>query len=303
MKQSFDILQVMLTELGPFSLIAALVLSWALFQAAKFIRAFFVLAYKAAKHSKQILFNPFTKSHAMQLILLAGLIFINGERASDALQYFEQMVLDPAYVQSDTSYYLESRFEDVVKQHTNEAQFLTIRDSTRALAREIGCSPSDIYLVAYSECGLDPFRVRTDGVAAGWIQFTTAGLSGMDRNLNQVKQSCASRDATEIMRLTGAYIRKAAAGRKLHNATEFYTAVFAPGKLGGEMDDVLYQGRSNPEYYLNAGLDGYFVESGKVLYLPLRKDGKLTKRDLHAALEFKKSKFLTVGNSLTEVKR
>jgi hypothetical protein len=55
---------------------------------------------------------------------------------------------------------------------------------------------------------------------------------------------------------------------------------------------VLYAGFSNPEYYLNAGLDGYFMESENVLYLPHLKDGKLTKRDLMAALEYKKAKFL-----------
>lgn len=292
MKQASDIIQLLLTELGPFSLITAMVLAWALFQVFRIFNALLFAVVKVLSVSKQVLYNPFTKGHALQILLIGFLIYLNGETVSDGIQYVEQMVISPTYLQSDTSYYIESRFEEVIKHHTNEAQFLTLRDSTRALAKEIGCSPSDIYLVAYSECGLNPFTVRKDGIAAGWIQFTRAGLQGLDRSLEDVRRSCEAKDAEEIMRLTGAYIRRAAAGKKIENATQFYCAVFAPGKLGAGMDDVLYAGFNNPEYYLNAGLDGYFVENEKVLYLPLRKDGKLTKRDLHAALEYKKAKFL-----------
>lgn len=292
MKQASDIIQLLLTELGPFSLITAMVLAWALFQVFRICNALLWATVKVLAVSKQVLYNPFTKGHALQILLIGVLIYLNGETVSDGIQYVEQMVISPTYVQSDTSYYIESRFEDVIKRHTNEAQFLTVRDSTRALAKEIGCSPSDIYLVAYSECGLNPFTVRKDGIAAGWIQFTRAGLNGLDRSLEDVRRSCEAKDTKEIMRLTGSYIRRAAAGKKIENATQFYCAVFAPGKLGAGMDDVLYSGFNNPEYYLNAGLDGYFVENEKVLYLPFRKDGKLTKRDLHAALEYKKAKFL-----------
>ena len=292
MKQASDVLQLLLTELGPFSLITALVLAWALFQAFRIVGVLSMAAVRILSASKQVLYNPFTRGHAIQLLLVGALIYLNGARVSDALQYFEQIALKPTYIQSDTSFYIESRFEDVIKRHTNEAQFLTVRDSTRALAKEIGCSASDIYLVAYSECGLNPFTVRTDGIAAGWIQFTRAGVKDIGVSLENVKQACQRRDAVEIMRLTGAYIRNAAKGRRIANATEFYLAVFAPGKLGAGMDESLYSGFGNPEYYLNAGLDGYFVESEKVLYLPLRKDGKLTKRDLYAALEYKKAKFL-----------
>lgn len=292
MKQASDIIQLLLTELGPFSLITAMVLAWALFQVFRICNALLLATVKAMAVSKQVLYNPFTKGHALQILLIGVLIYLNGETVSDGIQYVEQVVISPTYVQSDTSYYIESRFEDVIKRHTNEAQFLTVRDSTRVLAKEIGCSPSDIYLVAYSECGLNPFTVRKDGIAAGWIQFTRAGLHGLGRSLEDVRRSCDAKDAKEIMRLTGSYIRRAAAGKKIENATQFYCAVFAPGKLGAGMDDVLYSGFNNPEYYLNAGLDGYFVENEKVLYLPLRKDGKLTKRDLHAALEYKKAKFL-----------
>jgi hypothetical protein len=290
-KQTADILQILLTDLGPFSLIAAMLLAWAIFQAFKISGVLMFAAAKMLAVSKQCLYNPFTKGHALQILLFGGLIYLNAGHVSGGIQYLEQSLINPAYIQSDTSYYLESKFEDVIKKHTNEAQFLCVRDSTRALAKEIGCSPSDIYLVCLSECGLNPFAIRKDGVAAGWIQFTRVGLQGLGVSLEQVKQACHAKDAKEIMRLTGAYIRRAAAGRKLENATDFYMAVFAPGKLGVGMDGVLYSGYANPEYYLNAGLDGYFIESGKVLHLPHRKDGKLTRRDLNAALEYKKSKF------------
>lgn len=297
MKQPFDIIQLLLTDLGPFSFIVAVLLAWVVFQAAKLIYVSFVGCAKAWSLIKLAIYNPFSLGHAFALLLFGSLIYLNGETVVDGIQYVEQVALNPTGVESDTSYWAESRFEEAMKRYTNEAQFLCIRDSTRALAREIGCSPSDIYLVAYSECGLDPFRVRADGVAAGWIQFTRAGLNGLGRTLDQVKESCAQKDAVELMRLTGLYIRRAAAGRKLETATDFYCAVFAPGKIGAGMDDALYSGFKNPEYYLNSGLDGFFVQNQKVLYLPLRKDGKLTKRDLMAALEYKKAKFLNHGRN------
>ena len=291
MKQAIDIIQLLLTDLGPFSFLMAVVLAWALIQAWKLIicaAEFLAISIKAIR---RLTYNPFSIKNGAIVLLIGTVIYLNGENVSSSLQYIEQRI-SPTYITSDTSFFAESRFEDVVKRYTNEAQFLTVRDSTRALAREIGCRPQDIYLVAYSECGLNPFRIRDDGIAAGWIQFTMDGLSGLGRSLEQVKQSCSSGDAVEIMRLTGAYIRRAAAGRKVESATDFYCAVFAPAKMGAGMDDALYSGFNNPEYYLNSGLDGYFIESEKVLYLPHLKDGKLTKRDLMAALEYRKAKFL-----------
>lgn len=292
MKQAADILQLLLTDLGPFSLIASVLLTWVVFQAFRLALVAAMALWRILAASKQAIYNPFKKAHAIQVATVAMVVYLNGQPVADGIQYIEQAAICPTYIQTDTSYFLESRFEDMIKRHTNEAQFLTVRDSTRVLAMQIGCTPSDIYLVAYSECGLNPFRIRDDGKAAGWIQFTNVGAKGTGATLDQIKQACNSRDAKELMRLTGAYIRNAANGRKIHNATDFYLAVFAPSKIGAGMDGVLYSGVNNPEYYLNAGLDGYFVESGKVLYLPLRKDGKLTKRDLHAALEYKKAKLM-----------
>lgn len=291
MKQAIDIIQILLTDLGPFSFLMAVVLAWALIQAGKLAGFAVHGIVLAAKGVSAISFNPFKLNNAALVLLIGSVIYISGENVTNGLQYVEQRI-NPTHTTSDTSFFAESRFEDVIKQHTNEAQFLTVRDSTRALAKEIGCRPQDIYLVAYSECGLNPFTIRKDGIAAGWIQFTRAGVKGLGRSLEDVKAACNAKDAVEVMRLTGAYIRRAAGGRKIESATDFYCAVFAPAKMRAGMDDALYSGLSNPEYYLNSGLDGYFVESGKVLYLPHLKDGKLTKRDLMAALEYKKAKFL-----------
>lgn len=292
MKKVFDIIQILLTELGPFSFLVSVVLIWVAIQSGKILSFVMGALAKVFKAVGPVVYNPFTIKNGLVLALLGGLVYLNGERVSNLLQYIEQGYLEPTYVNSEHSFFVEGKFEETIKRYTNEAQFLIVRDSTRALAKEIGCQPQDIYLVAYSECGLDPFRVRTDGIAAGWIQFTRVGLHGLGKSLEEVKQSCAAKDATELMRLTGAYIRRAAKGRAIRSATDFYCAVFASGKLSASMDDVLYSGFNNPEYYLNAGLDGYFVENEKVLHLPRLKDGKLTKRDLMAALEYKKSKLL-----------
>lgn len=291
MKQAFDIIQILLTDLGPFSAIVALILAWALLQAGRIIQVLAGAGLTALQAARFMLVNPFNPGKGLAVILLGTLIYLNGGRVSDALQYIEQRYISPMYVSSEGSYYMEGLYESQIKRYTNEAQFLIIRDSTRALAKEIGCTPADIYLVAFSECGLNPFTIRTDGIAAGWIQFTKAGVSALGVSLDEVKRYCSEGNAERIMALTGAYIRKASKGRTIDSATDFYTAVFAPGKLGAGMDEVLYQGFNNPEYYLNAGLDGYFVESEKVLYLPHRKDGKLTKRDLYAALKYKESRF------------
>ena len=291
MKQTIDIIQLLLTDLGPFSFLMAIMLAWAMIQGWKLIICFIEVIAMSIKAVKYIAYNPFKLHNGALIILVGSIIYLNGDTVTTGLQYVEQK-LSPTYISNDTSFFAESRFEDVIKKYTNEAQFLTVRDSTRALAMEIGCRPQDIYLVAYSECGLNPFTIRTDGIAAGWIQFTRAGLNGLGRSLEDVKAACKAKDAVEIMRLTGAYIRRADAGRKVETAADFYCAVFAPAKMGAGMDDVLYSGFENPEYYLNAGLDGFFVEGEKVLYLPHLKDGKLTKRDLLAALEYKKAKFL-----------
>ena len=291
MKQAIDIIQLLLTDLGPFSFLMAVILAWVMIQAWKLFIYFLEFIAMSIKAVKYLTYNPFNIKNGAIVVLIGSIIYLNGETVTTGLQYVEQSI-SPTYISADTSFFAESRFEDAIKRHTNKAQFLIVRDSTRALAMEIGCRPQDIYLVAYSECGLNPFTIRTDGIAAGWIQFTRAGLNGLGRSLEDVKAACNAKDAVEVMRLTGAYIRRAAAGRKVDTAADFYCAVFAPAKMGAGMDDALYSGFSNPEYYLNSGLDGFFVEGEKVLYLPHVKDGKLTKRDLLAALEYKKAKFL-----------
>jgi hypothetical protein len=290
-KQASDIIQILLTDLGPFSALVALALAWLILQAGRIIQVLFGAILAGVKAARFVLVNPFNARTGIAVLFIAATLYLNAGRVSDVLQYVEQAVICPTYADTAHSYYVECLYEDQIKKHTNEAQFLTVRDSTRALAKEIGCTPADIYLVAYSECGLNPFTIRTDGIAAGWIQFTKAGVQNLGVSLEQVKRYCREGNAERIMALTGAYIRLAAKGRPIKSATDFYTAVFAPGKLGAGMDDVLYQGFANPEYYLNAGLDGYFVESGKVLYLPHRKDGKLTKRDLYASLMYKDARF------------
>ncbi len=292
MKKYFDILQIIIHDLGPFSWIFCAMIAYAFFQAwrlAKMTALVFVRTITCARHA---LFNPFKPTNAIAIALLATLLFVFSEQVSAGLQEIEQRFISPTYAVSDTTYFAEGMYEEMIKRHTNEAQFLTVRDSTRALAREIGCSPCDIYLVAYSECGLDPFRTRADGRAAGWIQFTPAGLSGLGKGLEQVKADCAARDAKEIMRLTGAYVRSWAKGRQVRTAADFYVVVFAPAKLGAADDETLYAGWNNPEYFLNKGLDGYFVEGEKVLHLPHKMDGRLTKRDLQAALKYKEAKLL-----------
>jgi len=229
-------------------------------------------------------------------ILLYSLRF----HIADALQDIECRYLSPVYVgQYTATDEMKIRiYESEIRRHTTAGEFEIIRDSTRATAARIGSTPVAIYEAAYLECGLNPFRVRDDRVAAGWIQFTRVGLRGSGLSLERVIAACQERDAALIMRLTDQYLRRKAdrlpAGVSLQNTIDLYLAIFAPAHIGADPGKVVYAGFQNPAYYKNSGLDGWTVDGGKIVRG--QKDGRITAFEIYLCLERKKA--LLLKNSI-----
>lgn len=206
------------------------------------------------------------------------------------LEWIEDRYLSPVYLSGHIGEQdaLEA-YEREIRKHTSAAEFDTLKRRTAEIARKINSRQIAIYETAWLECSLNPFRVRDDRVAAGWIQFTKNGLSGLGVSLDSVIRACRARDISTIMDLTEAYLtrRWEKAGRPdMSNTIDLYLAVFAPAHIGKEAGAVVYQGRGNPAYDLNSGLDGWRLESGKIVRG--RKDGRITVGEIWLCLERKK---------------
>jgi len=293
MKKLIDLIQVVLLDGGMIGLLGWTAVVWLFFQAHRILRLCFMVIQWAWRHRSSLIFCIRSWTMLIGLALLAVPLFLFRRVIVNEIQYIEEAYISPTYATNDSSSFAVWVYEQELRKHTSDAEFQTVRDSTIQLSRQIGCSMLDIYEVAYSECGMNPFCIRDDGVAAGWIQFTTIGLQGLGVTLEQVKAMCGQRDVVGIMTLTGKYMRRAAKGLALFNSTEVYTAVFAPGKIQVPENATLYEGWKNPAYYLNApALDGYFFSGEKVLFLPSKRDGRITKLDMKASLAYKKSRLL-----------
>lgn len=233
-----------------------------------------------------------SKWSALGVCALALPVYFARAVISDKIQYFEQ-VFSPAYVTGDTSAHATAIYEAELARRCDSYEAEVVKRRTRETAAKLGCSPLAIYEVAYSECGLNPFRVRDDGVAAGWIQFTRAGAAGIT-TLPEVKSACKRRDVAQMMDWTEAYLTRAAAGRALGDATGVYVAVFAPGHIGGGDERVLYEGWGNAAYSENKIFDGYFVDSkGRIMRSRAAMDGRITIGELRLHLEAKKARLIS----------
>lgn len=212
---------------------------------------------------------------------------------SDGIQWYEQRYLSPLVFVPDTSSHVTAIYEMELAKYCDPYECGIIQRRTREIASKIGSTPLAIYEVAYSECGMNPFVIRTDGVAAGWIQFTRAGLTGTGVTLEEVKRACQNRNAGFVMDLTEVYLLDRAKGKPMPRSCDIYTCVFAPGHLGQGDEQTLYSCRDGAAYYLNAGLDGYYIQQvgDRQLIMNSRKarDGRITINDLSLALAAKKA--------------
>lgn len=303
MKPAIDLSQILLSLPGVFGYIACVLLLLLLWQVMRLAGEVVALAGNAAaligtalRYLRSVLIRPTWPRLFGVGIIALPLSFFRLE-ISDALQVLEQRI-NPAFVTSDTSRHALAVYEAELSRRVDTYEAQVIRRRTEEMAAKVGSTPLAIYEVAFSECGLNPFEIRKDGKAAGWIQFTRSGLIGLPATLEQVKEMCRRRDVEGIMDLTEQYLISRAAGRPLPAAVDVYTAVFAPAFVGREEDAVMYSGWSNDAYALNMGLDGYFTEvtadgRQRIVRSLARCDGKITIRDLRLHLEAKKSRLLS----------
>jgi hypothetical protein len=224
------------------------------------------------------------------------LLYLLGPWISNEIEYYENRYFAPAYLVTDTAAWVVDVYEAEAGKHLYPSELTLLRTRTQETAAKVGTTPLAIYEVALAECGMDPFRVRRDGRAAGFIQFTPTGLQGLGCTLDDVKAACARRDLGYILDLTERYLISRANGRPLTRSCDVYTCVFAPGYVGMPDEQTLYSTASGEAYTLNKCLDGYRVEDTKRGRLIVRDersaDGRITINDLALCLAAHKARLL-----------
>ena len=294
MKQLADLIQVSISQESPawLRLVGCMVVLLIVLQTLYLIYRLIQEGGKAFQYGRSF-FLKITLWRVLAYLFLSAFMVPLSPLISDGVQELEQRFFSPVYVNSDTSAFVLRCYEMELSRHCSEKEMQVVKSWTEKTAAAIGCTPLDIYQVAFVECSLDPFRVRTDGGAAGWIQFTNTGLDGLGASLADVKAACKRRDTEYIMSLTHDYLTQF--GNVLPDAPAVYVAVAAAGHAGQtDAAHVIYTRSQHPnEYRANSALwDGWTVERGKVLRLTRNIDGRITVGDLAGCLAAKKSELL-----------
>ncbi|MCC6413205.1 MAG: hypothetical protein IT270_16195 [Saprospiraceae bacterium] len=305
-----DVVQILLQQDPWLRFLFCVVLALLLFTVYRIFKLGMGVIWRVLKYVYRFFF-VWTRRNWLLVGLAGGLLWLFSQPIIDALQDFEQRYLNPSYLNASNGFddeRLISMYEDEMGKHTDTYEKNVVMKRTREMAEKMASSPLAIYETAYLECGLDPFRVRSDKVAAGWIQFTRAGLVGLTYKgkavrLEEVFAACSRRDINFIMDLSELYLLnqyKRSGSKPLHNTIDLYLAVFAPAHIGAAHDKVVYEGYKNPSYFKNAGLDGWYTEStrdGKQLILRKNaaRDGKITIWEIYLALESKKNRLVEKG--------
>lgn len=293
MKPVSDTIQIGLALPGPLKLLSALLLVLLCWQVLKSLSEALSLFWRCLAWLRRriIVITPW---RGVFVALAACVLYGFSTPVSDVLQWLEQ-VANPVYVSSDTSMQAIQVYESELSKHCGPYECEIVKQRTRQIAAKVGCSSLAIYEVAYSECGLNPFRIRDDGVAAGWIQFTTNGLPGIltdgrQTTLPEVKDACRRRDVARMMDWTEQYLVSRSKGMPLNDACGVYTCVFAPGYVGRPDAQVLYSAKDGAAYYENAIFDGYYIDgSGRIMRSRKMQDGRITIGEMRLHLEAKKS--------------
>lgn len=231
---------------------------------------------------------------------------------SNSIQWAEQTwwPIYLAEIEADTSSAASAAYERRIGRNLGPTDYALFVRRTAEIAAKCGSSPLNFYEVYESECSCDPFAVNQrerrdkagrlvgiDTVAAGQIQFTAAGVSGLVLNgeavtMWQVKQAVKHKKLAWLMDLQEIYMARASGGKPLTRPCDVYTAVFMPAFVGKGMETVLASRWSgNTQFYWqNLGLDGYQLDGkGRVLFLPSSRDGVITIKDLAFCLAAKKA--------------
>lgn len=288
MKNLLDFLQILIT-LPALRWIGCVLLVAALAQAVRLLR----VSVSTLRAVVAACLVPVWKIHFWVKCAIPGtLVFLFSDPLHDLSQEIEYRLLQPVYVgQTATDDARMAAYERILRKHTDSYEFSVVKRWTAETAGKINSTPLAIYETALLECGLNPFRVRDDRVAAGWIQFTDAGCKGLGVTKAQVIAACENRDIETIMRLTDAYLVRRweqSGGPDMRNTIDLYLAVFAPAHIGRAPEQVVYKGYNNAAYYKNAGLDGWFQDGGKIVRKASECDGEITIWEIFLCLEQKK---------------
>lgn len=268
------------------------------FQAFRLFRAGFDLVAFVARLVKPYVVPVWPIKPLVWLIIKAwifgGILYAFNTPLIDSIQGFEYWYNAVPAVHGYSEGSIEI-YENQIKKNVTPAQFEILKTRTAEMAAKINSTPLAIYESALLECGLKPFRVRDDRIAAGWIQFTRSGCQGLGVSLEQVIAACERKDINFIMDLTERYlVRKwEQAGRPdMRNTIDLYLAIFAPAHIGGDADKTVYAGFNNPAYYKNSGLDGWYQQGGIIYHKDGAMDGRITIWEIYLCLEYKKAKLL-----------
>jgi hypothetical protein len=288
-----DALQIALSYDGLFGALICTALCYLIYWALKLLG----ITIQFLEVSVKFLFG---KDRKMFLRIFAHMLFWGGcvmyycrAEISDFVQRFETPVYDGQYdgLSSDN---ISEAFERKIMDLNPAYISNEVIKRTRLLAAELQIPPHYIYQTALSECSLKPLTIRRDGIAAGWIQFTAIGLSGItSESFADVKEYCKNGQISQIMDLTDKYVRYHTKGKKIERAVDFYLVVFSPANLGRGNDAVLYEGANNPAYYLNDVFDGYTQKAdGRIVRSRKNIDYRITVGELALCIEAKKNKLI-----------
>lgn len=307
-KTIFDLVQIMLQQGGWTKWLFCVLLVIVVWQLFKLLSGAFRSIWWSYQQIKQVLFR-WRPRNLIVAAVLGTLVWAVSEPLADVLQELEQRFFTPVWLGQYADLnepHLTTIYEAELARQVDPYELEVIKRRTREMAEKIRSTPLAIYECAYLECGLNPFTVRRDGVAAGWIQFTRVGLGGLKYNgqsvsFDQVLYACKKRDINLMMDLSEIYLTEKyrhAGEKPLNNTIDLYLALFAPASIGAPHSKVIYHGRENPAYYLNKGLDGWYVidanEGKKQIF---RKesacDGAITIWEMYLALEAKKDRLVS----------
>ena len=299
MSQISDILQIALESdlIRPFAAFALFILIVTAWKATGEVWRF---GWQVLRKIKS-LFPKIGFWNAVKCAIFVIFVSFKWQWLSLQIQYIETRYLNPVTSGEFSGYSSEKTtaiYEAELRRYVDDYEFRIIQDSVRAMSAMFGCDSSAIYECAYPECSLNPFVVRPDGVAAGFIQFTAAGCKDLPFNLATVKNWCYNRNARAMMSATRQYLQRAANGRQLKTGKDVYLAVFCPREIGSGPDAVLYD--SGAAYEMNKFLDGWKIESGKIVRSPSAVDHRITAGELNLWMQYKKIQLIKRSNIFYE---
>ena len=306
-KNASDAVQFMLRQDAGTRWLFCFLFVLALWQGLKVFKAGIRVIWWSIKSIKPV-FVRLRLRNLLVVAVISTMVWGMSDRLADMIQELEQRYLTSVWIGKTNNYneeHLTAIYEAALAKNVDPYELEVVKKRTREMAAKIQTTPLCIYECAYLECALNPFTIRKDLVAAGWIQFTKVGLLGLTYqgksvNYDQVLYACRNRNINLMMDLSEIYLvdkYKRAGEKPLHNTVDLYLALFAPAFIGAPHDKVVYQGYQNPSYYLNKGLDGWYtVDSEDGRRQIFRKngacDGAITIWEMYLALEAKKGRII-----------